>query len=359
MHGEQVHQPLHQPQEEHAVVHHRGTRSRLEFACGVVQEHEVEIGAVAELDAAELAVGDDDHPGLRKNAVGRSVARRAVPGHDLVPGQVESLSCDQLRNVRETIAHLHHGQPARQIGHRYAKHGGPLELPQQVDLPFGIRRVGTGHPCAQVVLQLAARRRGLEQPLVEQFVEQQRKRRDLVGEKLRLGTQLDQALARDLVLVEQREINGAPPIRSTTCSRREQHDRLMVVAAIALQQPPVSRRAAVGVPSVEASQVAAVAHQVEALEDRCRVAQSRRAQRRDPPLIRARLEDRSSARTTSADASGSSGRTADDEVPAHCARVPRDLLFESGPSGRSQENASRARPASSCGSSCVCSSLRS
>ena len=40
----------------------------LEFAGRIVQEHEVEIGAVAELDAAELAVGDDDHPGLRESA---------------------------------------------------------------------------------------------------------------------------------------------------------------------------------------------------------------------------------------------------------------------------------------------------
>ena len=58
VHGQHVHQPLHQPQEEHLVVHDLRPGRALHLAGRVVQEHEVEVGAVAELDAAELAVGD-------------------------------------------------------------------------------------------------------------------------------------------------------------------------------------------------------------------------------------------------------------------------------------------------------------
>ena len=185
-------------------------------------------------------------------------------------------------SVRRSLTFISGNRPVRSAT-ATRNIAGPLELPQQVDLPFGIRRVGAGHPCAQVVLQLGARRRGLEQPLVQQFVEQQRKRRDLVGEKLRLGAQLDQALARGLVLVEQREIDRAPadPLDHVQQARRARSPRGRRPRSPAAAAASASAAAASRL--VEASQVAAVAHQVEALEDRCRVAQPRRAQRRESP----------------------------------------------------------------------------
>ena len=58
MHREQVHDALGEAHEEHLVVDRARRIGLLLFAVRVVQEHEVEIGGVAELHAAELAVAD-------------------------------------------------------------------------------------------------------------------------------------------------------------------------------------------------------------------------------------------------------------------------------------------------------------
>jgi hypothetical protein len=47
MHREQVHESLHEPQEEHAVIHDLRAGGALHLAARVVQEHQVEVGSVA------------------------------------------------------------------------------------------------------------------------------------------------------------------------------------------------------------------------------------------------------------------------------------------------------------------------
>jgi hypothetical protein len=75
-----------------------------------------------------------------------------VPARDLAPREPERLLDDQLRDVREAVAHLHHRQSPGEVRHRDAEHGRPLELAQQVDLALRIRRVAAGHACAHVAL---------------------------------------------------------------------------------------------------------------------------------------------------------------------------------------------------------------
>src|SRR2546423_11888717 len=63
VHGQQVHDALREPHEEQLVVDGARAAGLLMLAVRVVQEHEVQIRAVAELHAAELAVAHraDEH----------------------------------------------------------------------------------------------------------------------------------------------------------------------------------------------------------------------------------------------------------------------------------------------------------
>ena len=64
--------------EEHRVLERLRAVGLLGLARGVVQEHEVEVRAVAELEAAELAVGDDAELRVARRAV-HDAARPPVP----------------------------------------------------------------------------------------------------------------------------------------------------------------------------------------------------------------------------------------------------------------------------------------
>ena len=154
-----MHEPLHQPQEEHAVLDDLRAGRALHLAVRVVQEHQVEVRAVPQLDAAELAVGDDDHAGRLEPRIGRPAHRHAVTRGDLLPREVQRFLHEQLCEVRETVAHLHQRQPARQVRHRDPEHRRALELPQRIDLLLGVVGARAGHARAQFRLEFRARRR--------------------------------------------------------------------------------------------------------------------------------------------------------------------------------------------------------
>ena len=127
---------------------------------------------------------------------------------DLHPGEIERLLHDQLGDVGEAVADLHDRQPTAQVRHRDAEHGRALELSQQLHLVLGVLGSGAGHPAAKLRREFLARRDRIDQPRVEQLVEQQRKGRDLLGQETGLRAEIDQPRERERVLVEQREIHG-------------------------------------------------------------------------------------------------------------------------------------------------------
>src|SRR5262245_25631525 len=57
---EQVHQSLSEPREEHGVLDRLRAAGHLILACGIMEEHEIEIGSISEFEAAELSIRDDD-----------------------------------------------------------------------------------------------------------------------------------------------------------------------------------------------------------------------------------------------------------------------------------------------------------
>src|SRR5216110_1891965 len=61
-----VNQALHEPRKEPLVVERRRAVGLLLLTARIVQEHEIQIRAVAELEAAELAVANDRETGLAR-----------------------------------------------------------------------------------------------------------------------------------------------------------------------------------------------------------------------------------------------------------------------------------------------------
>ena len=108
VHRQQVHDALREADEEHLVVDRLRAASVSALAGGVVQEHEVEVGGVAELDAAELAVADGADPDARGRVLAAS-SQRGTPNCavDLPPGEPHGLLDDDLGDLREVIADPH------------------------------------------------------------------------------------------------------------------------------------------------------------------------------------------------------------------------------------------------------------
>ena len=174
-----------------------------------MQKDQVEIGTVTHLDAAELAVTDhrEADPPPR---FARSAHRRAMAFGQLRVRQVQGVGQDQLGGVGEPVADLHQRQVGRPVGHRDPEHGAALEGPH--DLELGLQVVGHAQADRplQRFLQFAAGGGGVEDALVEQFVQQQGMLFHQRHQELAAFRQRQQARQRAGILADQREVGAAP-----------------------------------------------------------------------------------------------------------------------------------------------------
>ena len=175
------------------------------------------------------------------------------------PGEIQRLLNDQLGDVGEPVADLHDRQPAAQVGHRDAEDRRALELSQELHLVLGILGSGAGHPAAKLRGELLARRDRIDQTLVEQLIEQQRKRGDLLRQETGLRAEIDQPRERERVLVEQREVDrpAADPLQHV--QHADQRGGLGIPAGDPLQQLRQQRREPATAGRVETPQVSALA----------------------------------------------------------------------------------------------------
>ena len=74
----------------------------------VMNEHQVQIRAVTELQATDLAVADDDEVRVARCAV--CTERPTMTLHRVLPGQRQHLVEDRLGQPGEVIRHFHQGQ---------------------------------------------------------------------------------------------------------------------------------------------------------------------------------------------------------------------------------------------------------
>jgi len=163
----------------------------------VVEEDEVEVGGVAELLAAELAVGD--HREARPLAVSRRHLR---------PDRAERGVEHQIRRLRKMVGEPLDGEQAREVLREQSKDERLVLLAQHVHLPLRVAR-GVGEQPLQRARELGPVGRRVQHAVVEQLVEQQRVPRDELGGPAGGGDHARDPLQRLRMLGEQREIRGA------------------------------------------------------------------------------------------------------------------------------------------------------
>src|SRR5690606_13554940 len=108
-----------------SFAHHR-----VRIQCSIVQEDKIEIRYIAQLDATEFAVTNDNEVHLAMFSL--RVDRVAVLAHQNIPPQCQYLFQTRLRGERQVIADLHYGQSAGNLGGGHLQGMGLLEVAQQV-----------------------------------------------------------------------------------------------------------------------------------------------------------------------------------------------------------------------------------
>src|SRR6185503_20591548 len=106
-------EPLHEATEEALVIEWRHTVRLLLSATRIVQEDEIEIGAVAELEAGKLAVTNHREPRIARR---RTATRLAVLRHELAPGGAQRVVEHELGRVGQPITDLHERQRPQSVG---------------------------------------------------------------------------------------------------------------------------------------------------------------------------------------------------------------------------------------------------
>ena len=129
-------------------------------AARVVQEDEIEIGAVAELEPRELAVADDGEAGLARR---RAAARRAVFRDELAPRGAQRVVEHELCRVGQPIADFHQRQRAQPVGNGDAEDRRALEHADRVEHRFDVASAAPLKVSAlEQRCELLARRRRVE-----------------------------------------------------------------------------------------------------------------------------------------------------------------------------------------------------
>ena len=214
---QKVNEPLHEAAEEAFVLERRHAVGLLLGAARVVQEDEIEVRAVAELEARELAVADDGEAGCARR---RTASRRAVFRDELAPCGAQRVVEHELCRVGQPIADFHERQRPQPVGNADLENRRSLEHADRLEHRFDFPIRDTLRRALEQRCELFARWRRLEHTRIEQLVEQQRLLRDLAREPGASGDEREQPIERGRVLVQQREIRAAPARRRETPAAR-------------------------------------------------------------------------------------------------------------------------------------------
>src|SRR5258708_33057049 len=99
MHGEQMHDALSQAQEEDAVVERPLALRLLNFSARIVQEDQIEIRAITQLQASQLAVTRDGDAYRAQIPLLAAAKRGAVNVGHLLPREILAALNDELGNI--------------------------------------------------------------------------------------------------------------------------------------------------------------------------------------------------------------------------------------------------------------------
>ncbi len=193
--------PLRQADEEYRVVEGCITIGMLRGTVGIVDEDEVQIGTVAELEARQLAVTNDGETGFA--AIGTCAAHRpAMPLDELVVSELQGQLHNELCCVGQPVADVHQWQLTKRIGDGDSKDRGPVKLPKHIERCLDIAVLGLLQLTLQYVAKILSRRRRVEDPRIQQLVEQNRLTCKLAAQVAATAHENQQALERRRVLVQ-------------------------------------------------------------------------------------------------------------------------------------------------------------
>ncbi|MDR8957294.1 hypothetical protein FEP76_05822 [Burkholderia multivorans] len=183
----------------------------------VVQEDQVEIGRVAELLAAELAVRDH-----------REFRHVAVTLRELRPDDFDRDVEHRVGELRQPVADVLDRQLPGQVDQQDPEYLRVLRMPQQVHLLFGA--VGGGQARAQRVLERRPVERACNRFVVEQFVEQLRVADQIAAAPARRAEHRQHAVERGRIFGQQRQVDAAPADRLEQVEQA--HDRVVAARGV-------------------------------------------------------------------------------------------------------------------------------
>ena len=170
-----------------------------------INEHDVQIAAVAQLLAAQLAVGNDGE-----------LRRVAVAVFQVLPAPVGGDGKHGFGQCAQVVGHELDTQCAFQIARQGAEHLGVVGAAQQVQAGFFVLFAGALQGGAALV-QLLGKYRGVEalvqQRFTAQFVDHAGVLQQVAGGPLGRAQQAQQALMHGGALQQQREITFTPQQR--------------------------------------------------------------------------------------------------------------------------------------------------
>ncbi len=204
---EHVDHPLPQPGEELATLD-RSLTIGIGLRITVVDKHQIQIGAMPQLNTADLAITNNDEIQLAARPVGPR--RAAVACDHLAPGQHQHLLQDRFRHPGQVITYLHQRQGARNFRSSNAQHVRPLEIAQGFHLLFKIVLGDAQQLLAQLVGQLLCDRWPVKSSGVQQLIQHHRVAGNLLGDPRAGRTQHQQLTQCTRILGQQHQIGRAP-----------------------------------------------------------------------------------------------------------------------------------------------------
>ena len=208
LHCQQMHKPAHKPAEKHAIIERLLAVRFLPATSRVMKEDDVKIGAVGQLEPAQLAVGDDAEAGRVFGPID-CVAGGAVPFDEVAPSDPQGLLEYGLGEPGQTVADLHDRQPVAEVRNGNSKHRRALKLGDGLHASLAVPIVRP-ELIPHIPLDIVTRDELGVQARIEQFVEQHRVASDLLGNVIAARAQVDEARENHLVFVEQRQVRTAP-----------------------------------------------------------------------------------------------------------------------------------------------------
>ena len=151
--GQEMYELADETRKEHGVIELLVATGHLPATPRVVQENQVQVGAVRKLQSAELAVTDDAESGISLLTVD-DVGRSAVLRCKVAPCNMQRIIQHRLGQPGESVADFHDWQRAIEISDSYVKHGRALKPHENCRSLLGVSIRVTCQPLVQLRLQI-------------------------------------------------------------------------------------------------------------------------------------------------------------------------------------------------------------